>query len=284
MSVMRCYLFAGQGTQKVGMGESLFARYAERVEEADEVLGFSIKALCLEGPPKKLSAVQYASPAVYVVNALSYFQLREEHGEPDVAMGHSLGEYNALLAAGAFDFAEGLRLVKERGEAMARISGGGAVAVVGLAFDRIRETLAGAGLPSLEIANYNTPEQTVVSGRNDEVRRFADLMEQAGAAMVHILDVGGPAHSSAMAAPTAGFREKLLGVSYKKLQFPVIANATAESYSETAIGQLLADQIVSPVRWLDSVERVLAHGDVEFREVGEGTKLMSMVRRIFWGP
>ncbi|MDP5210199.1 ACP S-malonyltransferase [Microbulbifer sp. 2205BS26-8] len=277
---MRCYLFAGQGTQKVGMGKGLFEQYQDLTESASEVLGYCIKSLCLLGSHEKLSDTLYAQPAIYTVNAFNYFNVLEEQGKPDIAMGHSLGEYNALHAAGVFDFIQGLMLVKKRAEAMAKANGGGMVAVVGMHLEKIRFLMKRSGLSSLEVANYNTVEQTVVAGRADEVSLFARIMDDSGAMMTKELDVSGAFHSSAMVPTTEAYRQEISSQEYAPLQFSVIANSTALPYEDQQVGTILAEQVISPVKWFDSIRYVLSLGDVEFVEIGESFHLSSMVRKI----
>src|SRR5690606_11244728 len=150
-------LFPGQGSQSVGMGRDLFDRFTDWTAEADRILGYSIRELCLEDPRGELAQTAFTQPALFVVNALTW-RARAEDGKPDpvAVAGHSLGEYNALLAAGVFDFAVGLELVRERGALMARVSGGGMAAVIGIAPDRIEEVLAASEAGRrLDVANYN---------------------------------------------------------------------------------------------------------------------------------
>jgi len=160
-------VFPGQGAQSKGMGKDLFAAYPEQTDKASEILGYSIRELCVDDPDNRLNQTQYTQPALYVVNALGLRQMQESGAVPadiDVLAGHSLGEYNALLAAGVFDFETGLRLVVERGRLMSQAAGGGMAAVVGLGADALRAALDEAGLQSVDLANFNTPSQIVISG------------------------------------------------------------------------------------------------------------------------
>lgn len=162
---MTTWVFPGQGSQYPGMGKGLFDELKELVSQADGVLGYSIAELCLLDPNGKLKQTEYTQPAIYTVNALHYFKRLMETGkQPDFVAGHSLGEYNALLAAGAFDFATGLQLVQRRARLMSKASGGAMAAILQIPAEEIAEMLAKAGLVGIDIANYNTPSQTVISG------------------------------------------------------------------------------------------------------------------------
>src|ERR1041385_7233646 len=164
---MIAYMFPGQGSQKRGMGQALFdevPEYAAVERDVDAIVGYSMRKLCLEDAENRLKETQFTQPSLYVVNALHYYKAIGQGPRPAYAAGHSLGEYNALLAAGAFDFLTGLKLVKKRGELMARAQAGGMAAIVGLDAHEIEGILRSKGLGDLDVANYNTPKQTVVSG------------------------------------------------------------------------------------------------------------------------
>jgi malonyl CoA-acyl carrier protein transacylase len=192
------------------MGAQLFGRFPEEVARADEILGYSIEELCRDDVEGRLQNTEYTQPALFVVNALSHLAHRADGGaEPDYLAGHSLGEYNALHAAGAFDFATGLRLVAKRGELMSRVADGGMAAVVGLTAEQVAELLARPGLENLSIANYNNPTQIVVAGPRDDVAGARAVFEEAGAGLFTVLRVSGAFHSPYMSAIQGEFAEFL---------------------------------------------------------------------------
>lgn len=277
-------MFPGQGAQRVGMGRELFDRFPELEQQASDVLGYSLRRLCLEDPEGRLGNTRYTQPAMFAVTALALrAHLQDGGGRPDLAVGHSLGEYNALEAAGAFGFADGLRLVAARAEAMARIGGGGMSAVIGLPETRLRFLLLRAGFGSLDLANLNTPGQTVLAGPVEDLEEVGPILEDAGARAVRRLAVSGPFHSRYMAPAAEELYPVVAGTAFGPLAFPVLANATAAPYEQGRIGDLLLQQIHQPVRWSETVGAILdgRYGpDPEFTEIGTGTVLTGMLRQI----
>lgn len=271
-------MFPGQGAQRKGMGGDLFDRFPELTDRAAEVLGYSVRRLCLEDPHGELDQTRYTQPAMYVVNALAYRGWLAEHGPPDAALGHSLGEFNALEAAGAFGFEPGLRLVAERAALMADITGGMS-AVVGFSPSRMRFLLARIGIDSVDVANLNTPWQSVLAGPVGELAELEPILEGAGARMVRRLPVSGPFHSRYMAPAARRFASLLSTVDFGPPRFPVVSNRTAAPYGAGELATTLSEQIDHPVRWHESVSALDGDG-VEFVEIGTGTTLVSMVRQI----
>src|SRR5437764_11868745 len=199
---MIAFVFPGQGSQKRGMGQGLFddvREYAAVEKHVDTILGYSMRTLCLEDADNRLKETQFTQPGLYVVNALHYYKAVGEGARPAYLAGHSLGEYNALLAAGVFDFLTGLRLVKKRGELMSQAKNGGMGAVIGLGAGAISKVIQDSGLATLDVANFNTPSQTVVSGPVEDIKRAGSFFEKAGAQMYVPLQVSAAFHSRYMA-------------------------------------------------------------------------------------
>ncbi|MCR8978423.1 ACP S-malonyltransferase [Brevibacillus laterosporus] len=280
---MTTFLFPGQGSQHKGMGETLFDEFAEVTAKADEILGYSIKELCLEDPKKQLGSTDFTQPALYIVNALIYLKKVKDTGkQPDFVAGHSLGEYNALFAAGAFDFETGLRIVKKRGELMAKATGGGMAAVMGLSEEQIDVVLKQNGLTSIDVANYNSPSQIVLSGRKEEIIQAQSVFEAAGAVMYIILNVSGAFHSRYMEQAKQEFGDFLEQFSFGSLTIPVISNVTARPYKQCDIKPNVMEQITSSVKWTETIRYLMGKGEMEFEEIGPKDvlkKLLNTIRR-----
>lgn len=280
-------LFPGQGAQYVGMGQALAASFepaAKLLAEADEVLGFSLSKLMAEGPDEVLKSTDNTQPALFTCSMMVMELLRSEGFEFDLVAGHSLGEYSAICAAGGFSFADGLRLVRVRGELMAGAGAknpGTMAAIMGQDEAKILELCdavkdVGVVVP----ANLNCPGQIVVSGAADAVKA---LVENCGAAGIKAipLAVSGAFHSPLMQFAQAGLAEALAKAEIHDLSVPVIANVTAEPVtSGKEIEELLVRQLVSPVRWNDCMNKAIALGVEKGVEVGSGKVLMGLMRKI----
>ena len=174
---MKVYGFPGQGSQFRGMGKGLFEKFPHLTQKANDILGYSLSDLCTENPQNLLFSTQYTQPALYVVNVLTYLQRLKESPKPNYLIGHSLGEYCALFAAGAFEFEDGLRMVKKRGALMSSISGGGMAASIDSDISVVQRELDEHRLYELDIANFNSPKQIVLSGPTSEI--FEQSMKMA---------------------------------------------------------------------------------------------------------
>jgi malonyl CoA-acyl carrier protein transacylase len=197
--------------------------------------------------------------------------------------GHSLGEFNALLAAGAFDFMTGLELVAKRGALMAEAPAGAMAAILGLTGERILSVLGDSALCDVEVSNYNTRHQTVISGSSSQISRASTLLKTAGAEHCIPLPVGGAFHSSFMTNAAAAFGDYVKPVRFASLQMPVVSNVTAQPYpggDTAAMAALLVLQITSPVKWWQSIQMLLGAGISEFTELGPGTVLTRMIQQI----
>jgi [acyl-carrier-protein] S-malonyltransferase len=283
------FLFPGQGSQYVGMGRSHWENHpsVKRLfEEASDLVGQDLKALCFEGPESILVQTDNVQPAITLVNLAALEVLREHGVVPSATAGHSLGEYAALCAAGVLSFADTMRLVHFRGRAMKEAADrhpGGMSAVFGLEI----ETLAAicrevADVGSVEVANHNSPRQVILTGEKDALQRAAEIAKKKGAKLIVPLKVSGPWHSRFMAEASDRMREKLSEVSLGKPSIPVVSNVTAEPHPQDPerIRKTLVDQIISPVRWSSSIGWLVQQGHRLFLEVGPGKVLTGMMKDI----
>ncbi|MFI6692962.1 ACP S-malonyltransferase [Streptomyces sp. NPDC050433] len=273
-------LFAGQGSQFRGMGEAVFGHYPGLTQLACDLLGYDLAALCRDDPNGVLARTEYTQPALYVVNALHTFE--REHREErraDYSLGHSLGEYNALLTAGVFDFETGLRLVKKRGELMAAAAGGGMSAVLDTPADRLLDIFRQDGVDGVDLACLNTGTQIVISGPDSVLSAAHDALSRRGVRFAR-LRVGGPFHSRYMNSARIEFEKFLKKFTLRDPHTPLIANATGLPYEKGEVASTLAAQFVRPVRWADSVCYLLDRVPfLEFEEIG-GRSLLAMVKEI----
>lgn len=274
---MITYMFPGQGSQVKGMGKTLFEEYPEIIKKADEILEYSIRELCLEDSDNSLNLTQYTQPALYIINALAYFQRKDK--KPDFVIGHSLGEYNALLAAQVFDFETGLKLVKKRGELMGRASGGAMAAVIKLNEERIRDILDKYRFDGIDIANFNTAEQTVISGKIEDIDAVKSIFEKEGATFIR-LNTSAAFHSRYMVEAKEEFKQYLKNFRFAPPQIPLISNVTARPYEVEEIKQNIVNQLCAPVRWADSIQYILNQGCQDFEELGPGQVLTKLVAAI----
>jgi [acyl-carrier-protein] S-malonyltransferase len=277
-------LFPGQGSQFVGMGADLFdLSPAFLGEAADEVLGWSLRSICLEGPEEALTSTDKAQPALYAVAYALWAELSALVTEdPRAAAGHSLGEYTALAAAGVFDYQTGLRLVAARGLAMARAAeqeSSGMVAVLGVDQDRAEEAAATRRdhEGSLWVANLNAPGQIVMAGGLDDLEWFAEHGGEYGARRVVPLKVAGGFHSPFMEPAVELLAEAVDGVSFGAPRFPVWANLTAAPVDDVRTS--LLQQVVSPVRFGQSLQAMAGAGIDTFVHLGPGDVTASMAKR-----
>lgn len=282
---MKTFMFPGQGSQIKGMGAPLFERFRQLTEQTDEILGYSIRELCVDDPRDELNHTRFTQPALFVVNALTYYAMHEDCGTtPDFLAGHSLGEFSALLAAGCFDFDTGVKLVKKRGELMALSEKGAMAAIVNASKEKIESVLAENGLTNVCIANYNTPAQIVISGLADEITK-AEPLFQRDTMRFYPLNASGAFHSRFMQPARDTFAKFLKSFKFADPAIPVISNVTARPYESRKIADGLARQIVSTVRWCESIQYLLALAvergqEATFDELGPGDVLTRLVYTI----
>lgn len=261
------------------MGAELFPQFRSKIEIANQILGYEIDDLCLNDTGGKLSDTQYSQPAIYVVNALAYENLDSKGLSDECAFaGHSLGEYNALLAAGVFDFETGLKLVKKRGELMAQSHGGAMAAILGMKDVEVELVLKASGLDDIDVANYNSPTQTVISGPVESIKRAEAIFTEAGGRFVR-LRVSGAFHSRYMTDAKREFASFLDGEEFSAPNALVVANVSAKPYGIDNIRLNLTEQIIGSVRWVESIAYFIHHGVDSFEEVS-GNILTDMVAAI----
>ena len=286
---MVAFMFPGQGSQYVGMGQALFEadpKVRELFQKAEDILELPLSDICFAGPLEELTETRIAQPALYTVGAAAHLYLTERGVHPDLAFGHSLGEFTALFAAGAFSFEAGLRLVRRRGELMSEAGQkhpGTMAAIIGLSQEQVERILRAAG-GVVEIANLNTPEQIVISGEVDAVERAMAIAQVEGARRVVRLKVSAAFHSPLMEEAARKF-EKLIGeAEIQKPRIPVILNATAElTQDPEVIREALKMQLRSPVRFVEMLQKAREAGVETFVEVGPGRVLQGLVRRTLKG-
>lgn len=284
MSVL-ALLFPGQGAQAVGMGKAFYDRFDESREvfkRANARLGYDLTALCFEGPSEELTKTERCQPALFVTSLAAYAAWVARHRErPVAAAGLSLGELTALTAAEALTFTDALCLVQARAAAMAECAArhpGTMLAVIGLAAEAIAEICQQSGAVA---ANFNAADQVVLSGTVPAIDEAEQLANARGAKRAMRLDVAGAFHSPLMQDASDTFRQALAGVTIAPPRFPVISNVTAQPVAEPEQArQILAKQIVSPVRWESSVQWMVQHGAGVFVEFPPARVLTGLLRRI----
>ena len=290
-------LFPGQGCQEVGMGQELASAFSQArllYEEADEILGFSLSELCFKGPAEELNDTVNTQPAIFVTS-LAVWRVLETEGKlqppvmdiPAMVAGHSLGELSALVAAGAIDFDAGLRLVRERGRLM-KLAGeqspGGMAAVLKMedaAIERACKEASAATGQAVQIANYNSPGQVVISGDKEALARAIDLLRERGGRRIIPLEVSIAAHSPLMASVVGEYRAAVQATPMRVPTLPVVANISAHPLQGVdEIRDELAGQLTWPVRWTASMQRMVEQGVTRFVELGPGQVLSKLMRRI----
>jgi [acyl-carrier-protein] S-malonyltransferase len=280
------FIFPGQGSQYVGMAKDFFEADAESralVARADDILGVPLSTMCFEGPEDELKQTRNTQPAIFLHSILAWKKIANKRGE--MAAGHSLGEYSALVAAGAITFEDGLQLVRLRGELMQKAGEeqkGTMAAIVGLLPEVIEDLCKEASQAGIvQPANFNSPGQIVISGSVEGVRKGVELAKARGAKLAKELVVSGAFHSPLMASARDGLKKKLDETRIVDAAIPVYANVTAEPVTKAdEIRDLLVRQLTSPVRWEESVMHMVRDGATAFLELGPGKVLQGLVKRI----
>lgn len=279
------FVFPGQGAQFSGMGKGLYEQSSiarEYFEQANEILGFRITDIMFGGTDAELKQTNVTQPAIFL-HSVILFETTQGLA-PDMVAGHSLGEFSALIANKCLSFEEGLRLVAKRAAAMQRaceINPSTMAAVLGIDDAKVEEICAGISPEIVVAANYNCPGQLVISGSNEGVRVACEQLKAAGAKRALLLPVGGAFHSPLMEPAKAELAEAIKAASFKTPICPVYQNVDAKPYTDAElIKQNLIDQLVSPVRWTQCVQAMVADGATRFTEVGPGNVLQGLVKKI----
>jgi [acyl-carrier-protein] S-malonyltransferase len=282
------FVFPGQASQYSGMGKELAEKYpAARAvfEEADKALGFSISRICFEGTEDELKLTANTQPAILTVSVAAFRVLAEKGISPDYVAGHSLGEYSALVAAGALKFADAVRLVRKRGTYMqdAVPAGQGALAaILGISPAVVQDACKRAAEGEIcSAANLNSPEQTVISGHANAIKRAVEIASQSGAKRAVILPVSAPFHCALMMPAQEKLEKDLQAMQFSELQIPLVTNVDADSIRKgDEARQALVRQVCMPVRWEESMRFLLDEDVRTFIEVGPGRVLTGIMRQI----
>jgi [acyl-carrier-protein] S-malonyltransferase len=282
------FLFPGQASQYPGMGKDLAANFPESravFDEADAALNFPISKMCFEGTEEELKLTENQQPAILTVSIAAYRMLASRGIQPDYAAGHSLGEYSALVAAGALEFSTAVKLVRQRGRYMQEAvpAGEGAMAaILGMSPADVAEVCKKAAAGEVvSPAGLNSPEQTVIAGSAAAVKRSVEIASQSGAKRAVILAVSAPFHCAMLTPAQQRLDPDLRAAKFSSLRFPVITNVDAEGItSGEEARESLIRQVTMPVRWLESVREMIDQGVNIFVEVGPGKVLSGLMRQI----
>ncbi len=280
------YLFPGQGSQTVGMGQVHYddnETFASYVDRANNVLGFDLKEIMFEGPEEKLKQTEFTQPAIFLHSIALYNTL---DATPDMVAGHSLGEFSALVACGAIGLEDALKIVRRRGELMQQAgeeNPGTMAAVIGMD-DEVVERVCKQATEEIgkEViaANYNCPGQLVISGDVDAVKKAVELLKEEGCRLAKMLPVSGAFHSSLMQSAYDGLKKSLESIEISEPSCPIYSNYTAEpTTNPKEIRSNVLNQLLNPVRWTQTLQNMSANGADSFVEVGPGKVLQGLVKR-----
>lgn len=277
------FVFPGQGAQFTGMGKDLYDKYhkiRELYDNANQILGINIRDISFEGSDSEITESKNAQPCIFLYSVACYNLICM--GKPDVVAGHSLGEYSALFSAGVLDFDDALHLVRFRGELMSKTNPGTMVAVIGMDANEVEKVineLKSEGV--ITVANYNSPLQTVISGAPEMIEKASQILKERGAKRIIQLNVSGAFHSPLMETAFAKFKLVLLKTEFKLPSIPVVPNATGKlTTSVIEIKEALERQILSPVRWVESIKSMIEFGVDTFVELGPGKVLTGLIKQI----
>lgn len=283
------YIFPGQGSQSVGMGKDLFDNFVssrEVFEEADDALGFKLSEMCFNGTAEDLALTANTQPAILTTSIAAFRAMESENYPlPDFVAGHSLGEYSALVAAGAMSISDAVKTVRKRGIYMQEavpVGVGAMAAILGLPLETVEIVCAEvAGSEICSPANINSPSQIVIAGNAEAVDRAIEILKERGAKRAIKLNVSAPFHCDLMLPAQARLAADLAGIEFNNLRFPIIENVSAEANIKgERVKTALTEQISKPVLWAQSVENLINETVETYIEVGAGKILSGLVRQI----